>query len=96
MPNINKNAGRKEMKTQDIGTRLHDVQKDQEEKIKKRKMEEEQKIKSLSNKKFVQESSEKMAEKLEKEKLKTIFEALDSDQDGVISSDKIDIQGKAS
>lgn len=84
------------MKSQDIGTHLHDVQKVQEENIKRKKKEEEQKIKSLSNKKFVQNSSEKMAEKLEKEKLKAIFEALDSDQDGVISSDKIDIQGKIS
>ena len=94
MPKINKFAGNKEVKNQDVGQRLYEVHGVHEDNKKKKKLEEEKKIKELANKKYVQDSSVKMAEKLEKEKLKTIFETLDSDHDGIISSSKIDISGK--
>ena len=79
---------------QSIGDYLHGVQKKQEEKLKKKLAEEEGKAKSLASQKFVQSKSAVLSEKLEKEKLHEIFKALDSDEDGLISAAKIDIQRK--
>jgi hypothetical protein len=95
MPKINPvplAAERRKEPQQSIGDYLHGVQKKQEEKFKKRVTEEEVKAKSLANQKHVQTKSAVMSEKLEREKLHEIFKVLDSDEDGLISADKVDIQ----
>ena len=91
-PKINKSSSTKRV-VQDIGNYLHSVQKLQEDKLKKKQEEQSCKSKVLASKKFVQNKSEKMLEKMEKDKLIGIFTVLDSDKDGLISASKIDITG---
>jgi len=74
-----------------LGEYLYNVHKEVSDKITKKKEEEEQKLRKMSNKKFTREKSVVLLGKAEREKLTEIFNALDSDQDGKISASKIDI-----
>ena len=67
------------------------LKKVQEEKFSKEKQNEEIKWKERNNITHTSKKSAEMLEKAEKSKLNEIFQSMDSDKDGFISSNKIDI-----
>lgn len=74
-----------------IGEHLYNTQKVYNDKVEKRKEEEEKKVKEMASKKHTGGKSAQLLEKSEREKFVEIFKALDSDQDGVISASNVDI-----
>ena len=67
------------------------LKKAQEEKFSKENQNEEIKWKERNNITYTSKKSAEMLEKAEKSKLNEIFQSMDSDKDGFISSNKIDI-----